>query len=179
MEPDLFLYALKSSVLEQFKASGLNLLQVCHNILVLCSLINCKSHPNDRPTCSDSQCFFFLKMYKLPELYFCCRPFNQSHHSSALYFQSRLELKRAVSACTCGGWWAGCVDSSRLCSDTAVMELIDHLYGRLLALLALAYSNLPTPPSQRHRRHYRANLGGSTLPHRLQPGHGFDIGCTI
>lgn len=40
------------------------------------------------------------------------------------------------------GWWAGCGDSSRLCSDTAVMELIDHLYG---CLLALAYSKRPTP----------------------------------
>lgn len=39
----------------------------------------------------------------------------------------------------------GCGDSTRLCSDTAVMELIDHLYGRLLASPALAYSALPTP----------------------------------
>lgn len=60
------------------------------------------------------------------------------------------------------------------------MELIDHLYGRLLAPLALAYSK-PTPPPQslRHRRHHRANLGRPTIPHRLQPGHGFDIGCRI
>lgn len=43
------------------------------------------------------------------------------------------------------GWWAGCGDSARLRSDMAVIELIDHLYGRLLAPLALAYSNSQPP----------------------------------
>lgn len=37
----------------------------------------------------------------------------------------------------------------------------------------------PNPPSLRHHRHHPANLQRTTIPHRLQPGHGFDIGCRI
>lgn len=49
--------------------------------------------------------------------------------------------------CVCvrrGG--GGQSDSSRLCSNMAVMELIDHLYGRLLAPTGFSIQHIPNPP---------------------------------
>lgn len=43
-------------------------------------------------------------------------------------------------------WRGDGQDDSRLGSDTAVMELIDHLYGRLLAPLAVAYNKITPNP---------------------------------
>lgn len=115
-------------------------------------------------TCSDSQCLF-LKMCKLPELcFFCCRPFNQSHHSSALYFQSRLELKRAVSVCTCGGVMGGMRRQLQTLQWHRCNGADWSPIWPPAGPSGFSIQQPPNPPSQRHCRHYRANLGGSPSP---------------
>lgn len=129
------------------------------------------------PNASLKMCHWYLIT---TELCFCyCMPFHQFHPASALFFQSRLESKRAVFACTCGGVMGGMRRQLQTlqwhgCNGADWSPIWPPAGPAGFSIL-----QTPNPPSLRHHRHHWVNLRRPTIPHRLQPGHGFDIGCTV
>lgn len=73
----------------------------------------------------------------------------------------------------------GCGNSSRLCSNTVVMELIDHLYDCLLAPLAFSIRKSPNHCLCVTTAITKPVYEDPPIPHRLSPGHSFDVGCRI
>lgn len=152
------------------KLQNKNLLQLCHKNLVLYSLINGKSHPNKIPACPDSRHFFENALLVsnsvwdvsaiVRRLLLCTNLITPN----GLYFQSRLETRRAMFLCVCGGvmggmqrqlqtlQWHGCNGA-----DWSPVWLPAGPAG-------FSIQQTPNPPSLRHHRHHRSNLQDPPSP---------------